>query len=792
MKKLRFIIRHFLTQKLSTSFVLISFSVAFSCCILVYLFVSDEFAYDRFNANYDRIYRLTLSSKDKSAINSNFPGVFYDRIKNISGIEKVARLQTFSGKRYISINNTTYEETGFLFGDPEILEILKFDFLLGNPQEALSKPFSVIISRSIAEKYFGSVNALGKTINEDYHDFTVTGVIDDLPKQSHLPIKFLASVSSYETLNSRLLTTWYMSAFSYYFLLPEGAGTKRIETELADSFAEGNGVAADKRDFDCTLQPLRDIHLKAGNVRWDNAIKGDIKIVLGFIVIALLISGIAVANYINVLTADYRRKVRETGIRRVNGASKRAIIADQLAESLTIFLLSMIIADLLSYFLLPVVNDLCEKSLSINLSVLALNLVLIFLSTIVTVIYPLVFMHSFEVSDALKNKIRTTDSHRQNWVRGSLITFQLAAATILIIATIVVNRQLQLLLSTKVGFDKENVLLVDNPYSPDMDKRYEIFREKLLALPMVRSVGVTQNAPCGFINNYSNVWLPGNENQKVLLGQITVDHSFLNTIGAKFIAGRNFSNDFPSDTLSGMVLNKSAVQALNLAEPVGKMIVVQNNAPTPGNELEVIGVIDDMQYFTLHESAKPVMYYVRNWGRSCITIKLGKGDYSETILMIKGLWKEVAPDWPFDFQFMDERISTNYRSEINAGKIISCLSGIAIFLSILGILGTIIFSIQQRTKEIGIRKVNGARVTEVVVMLNTDLVKWALTSVLIATPVSYLAMNKWLGNFAYKATLSWWIFALAGLLILIIALITASWQSLRAATRNPVEALRYE
>ncbi len=242
----------------------------------------------------------------------------------------------------------------------------------------------------------------------------------------------------------------------------------------------------------------------------------------------------------------------------------------------------------------------------------------------------------------------------------------------------------------------------------------------------------------------------------------------------------------------GIVINESAVKALNLTNPVGQKVVVQNNAHTPNNEMEIIGVVEDMQYFTLKEASKPVMYFIRDWGKHNIVIRLGEGNYQAALQQIKNSWDEVEPGLPFTYQFMDDRISSNYASEINTAQIITILSGIAVFLSVLGILGMIVFTIQQRIKEIGIRKVNGARIIEILTMLNKDFIKWVTIAFIIATPIAYFAMSKWLENFAYKTNLSWWIFALAGVLALGIALLTVSWQSWRAATRNPVEALRYE
>jgi putative ABC transport system permease protein len=356
----------------------------------------------------------------------------------------------------------------------------------------------------------------------------------------------------------------------------------------------------------------------------------------------------------------------------------------------------------------------------------------------------------------------------------------------------VINNQLQLVMKIKTGFDKENTLVVYNPYSEGMNQRYDLFRQKLSNLPGIKSIGVAQNGPANYINNFSPAWLPNQNEQKTDIGQITVDHDFLHTVGANFVAGRDFDIKVSADKTTGVIINQSAVNALKLTDPIGKRIVVQNNAYTPNNELEVIGVIEDIQYFTLREAAKPVMYYIRDWGKYEIAIKLGSSNYSATLKQIEAIWKDIAPQWPFSYQFMDERISLNYKSEINTVKIITGLSGISIFLSILGILGMILFTIQQRTKEIGIRKVNGAKVSEVMVMLNKDFVKWVFVAFLIATPVAWYTMHKWLESFAYKTEMSWWIFALAGLLALGIALLTVSWQSWRAATRNPVEALRYE
>jgi putative ABC transport system permease protein len=795
MNRLKKIFRQLFNQKLTSSFVLISFTIAFSCCIMVYLFVKDEWMYDRYNTRFDDIYRLNIQEKDQNYISCNFPGVFYDKLNTVPGIEKYARFQTYMGERLISIDQKTFSETSFLFADPEIIDILQFDFLMGNPKEVLNEPFGLVISQTIAQKYFGSDNPIGKTIGLDNYNFTITGVVKDLPKQSHFNMNFLAPISSYQLMNNNMLTKWYISAFNYYLLIPKTANKKEIGIQIADLYAEGNGIEKDKREFDMYIEPLTNIHLRSIGTRWDNALKGDIKVVKSLVIIALLILGIAIANYMNVLTADYRRKAKKIGIQRVNGASGLTIITNQVFETLIFLSFAFIFAIFITRLFLPIVNNLSGKTLSISLSLLVPSAVLLIVSIVLSVIYPITFLNSINPGDALKNQVNLLKIKEQNkhqGVRGALITFQLVIAILLISSTLVINKQLKLVMDLKTGFDKENTLIINNPYTEGMNERYNLFREKLCQIPGVKNVGVAQNAPAGYINNFSPAWLPDHQEQRADLGQISVDPYFLETIGARFTMGRNFDHSVSTDKSTGLIINQSAVKALNLTDPIGKKIVVQNNAEAPNNELEVIGIIEDMQYFTLRESSKPVMYYMRDWGKSQIAIRFAGGDYSSTLKQVEAIWKELAPQYPISYQFMDERISLNYKNDMNTAKIITGLSVISIFLSILGILGVILFTIQQRTKEIGIRKVNGAKVTEILAMLNTDFVKWVFIAFIMATPIAWYAMRQWLQSFAYKTELSWWIFSLAGLLILGIAILTVSFQSWKAATHNPVEALRYE
>ncbi len=770
--------------------------MAFCCSIIVYLFVTDELAFDKYNENFQRIHRLNVKANDGSITTCSFPGVYKDKLLSVPGVSNYARLQIGSDERYISINKEPYIVTDLLFGDPEILKIFDFEFIAGDSDNALAAPLSIILTESMAKKYFANEKVVGNIIHLDSQDFTITGVVKDMPRQSHFSMNFLASVSSYKVLNNNLLTKWYMTAFNYYFLIPENVNRTEAEKQLADIYAEGQGIEEKDRKFRMYLEPLGDIHLKSVGTRWDNAKKGDLKIVIGLIIIVLLVLGIAITNYINNLTAEYRKKIKENGIRKINGASGVILAVEQGAETLILLFFSLGISVGLSYLILPVVNGLVDKLMTINLSIIGFLSILLLASTLISAIYPIFFFNSFKPSDAIKNQLNILGlkgKKQQQNIRGSFVIFQLGIATFLIIATIVINNQLQLVLSSKTGFDKENTIVVVNPYSRDMNRTYELFKEEISKIPMVKAVGVTQNAPAGYINNYSPARLSDQDkNESQNIAQITVDHDFLEAVGARFVEGRNFDKEFVLDKKDKIVVNQSLVKLFDLSNPVGKKLAGINNSYTANGELEIIGVVEDMQYFTLKESAKPIMYYIRDWGKHNIVVRLEKGDYSQTIAKIKSVWNEIAPEYPFSMQFMDERINANYKEEINTARFVGVLSGLAIFLSVLGILGLIVFTIQRRTKEIGIRKVNGAKISEILAMLNKDFIKWVVVAFVIATPIAYYAMNKWLENFAYKTSLSWWIFALAGLLALGIALLTVSWQSWRAAARNPVEALRYE
>ncbi|WP_163322787.1 ABC transporter permease [Draconibacterium mangrovi] len=797
MSKLKILFRNLLRRKLSTTFTIASFIIAFCCAVLVYLYATDEFAFDKYNSKFGQIYRLNVKSTDGTGtVNCSFPGVFSDNLGPVSGIGNYARLQIGSDERYISVNNEPFVETDILYGDPDVLKIFDFQFLAGNPDNALEAPLNMIVTESMAKKYFGNENAKGKFIHLDNHDFTITGIVKDLPPQSHFKMNMLVSVSSYKVLNSNLLTKWYMTAFNYYFMIPDNSNIGGIEKQLADIFATGHEIANNDRKFEMYLEPLGDIHLQSVGTRWDNAIKGDYKVVIGLIVIAFLILGIAITNYINNLTATYRKKIKETGIRKINGASRFKLALEQVMETFILLAVSLLGAIVLTMFVLPYINALVGKSISFNFSLVVFLAILLLATILFSTVYPILFFNSFNPSDAIKTQggiLKRKNKKQQQRIRGSFVIFQLGIASVLIVASIVINNQLQLMLNAKIGFDKENVLIITNPYSENMQQRYVRFKSEVSKIPLVNTIGVTQNAPAGYVNNYSPGRLPGQDkSESQNIAQIVIDHDFLKAVGARFTEGRNFDVNRESDKKDKIIINQSAVKLFGLQNPVGQKLAGINNAFTPDGELEIIGIIDDMQYFTLRETSKPIMYFIRDWGYSNIIVRLNKGDYSQAITNIKNVWNQIAPEYPFSMQFMDDRISANYKSEINTAKIITTLSGIAIFLSVLGIFGMISFTIQNRTKEIGIRKVNGAKVSEILSMLNKDFIKWVAIAFMIATPVAYYAMNKWLENFAYKTNLSWWIFALSGVLALGIALLTVSWQSWRAATRNPVEALRYE
>jgi putative ABC transport system permease protein len=700
----------------------------------------------------------------------------------------------------ISFGDKSWVDGKFIFADPEIFAIFSFPFVAGDPQEALISPFSLVLTESAAEKYFGDQDAIGAILKVDnQYDFRVTGVIKDLPDHSHFRCNFLASFSSYKNVNSYMLENWEASGTYQYVLLPEQYDKEVLEAKFP-AFLEKHRGPEFAAAVKLQLEPLTAIHLHSGKTRWDIATKGDIAYVYGFSAIALLVLLLACFNFMNLTTARSSLRVKEVGMRKVLGANRKELIVQFLGESFAFAGLGILFAVALVELALPLFNQLSGKALQADYRsnpplILGMAGIMI-LVTILAGSYPASFISRYGPLAILKGTM-TPDMlislNRTNLnlrFRQLLVVLQFSVSIALMSCTLLIQQQLYFIRDAKLGFDKESTVVITNPWNDKMGQRYENFKNVILQNPQIRMASAADDVPPGNINNYTDaraIHQPENETKH--FGLVAVDYEYLPTLGAEFIAGRNFSREYATDESNAVIVNESAVKELNPDSPVGMQLIGINNTSGPQT---IIGVVKDMHYKSMHEAVEPAIFYAKPWHTAYIVVNIGTGNPTSILSYLQNQWGKIAPEWPFQYYFMDQEVDRLYRTEQRMATVIRLFTSLAIFVSALGLFGLITLATATRTKEIGIRKVLGASVSNLLSLLSKDFVKLVLLANLIAWPIAWYAMNRWLQDFAYRIDIGWWVFALAGGLALIIALLTVSAQAIKAALANPVEALRYE
>ena len=654
----------------------------------------------------------------------------------------------------------------------------------------MNAPMSAVITESFAKELFGNAPAVGKTfLMENKHTFTITAIMKDFPEQSHIQSDMVVSFNSMKNVHPYGYKSWNVTNTNIYFSLKEKTDIKSLETKIATIYKD----ARPDYDGDPTfmLQPLERIYLHSSDVRWDAIKKGDAEVVTGLSIVALLILIIACFNYMNLTTANYTKEADNISVSKTLGATRKHLVWKYFSETILMTFIAIWIAIILSEILMPAFNNFTEKNLHISLlqnKSLALSLSGIFILTVLLGgTYPAFFLTSFKPLN-LRKKVSffsTSSSGHSLW-RKSFVIAQYMIAIVLIISTFIIYKQIQLITKEKTGFDKEQVITVKNPWDQEMTNRYNIFIDKIRKNPNILHAAGSFNVPGERINNQGMLYIE--EENKLQAGNNIVSPEFFSVLNATFLDGRNFKKELASDS-SAVIVNERAVKSLGLEDPVGKEIYYTSYEKRP---LKIIGVIKNIQYASLHEKTLPLVYLLDPHMKLNIVAKIQQGKTSETLAFLKKQWEEVSQKWPFEYEFIDEKIDNVYKTELKTIALIRIFTLLSIFLSCLGIFGFAGFSIKKRTKEIGIRKVNGATVLNILTLLNKDFIKWVLMSFLIACPIAYFVMNKWLQNYAYKTEMNWWVFVLGGALTIIIAILTVSWQSWRAARQNPVDSLKYE
>lgn len=789
--------RNLWKNKLFSFINIIGLAVGIACCILIYLYVQNEVSYDKYNEKADRIYRLTSVAFQKNKTDLFVPT---SRImskamqENFPEVLKIVRFNRTS--RTISYKDKKFYDIKLLYSDSTLFDIFTFPFIAGNPQKALVAPYSIVLTESTAKKCFGSEPPLGKMLAfSDSLTLMVTGVMKDIPQNSHINFECIVSGSTMADLGKsdphyleNNEQNWFNCNTYSYILIDKNVDPKVLETK-ANKMMEKE-MATFKKDmgmwFNIYLQPLTDIHLHSKlEADYSPNTNSDIMYVYIFSGTAILILLIACCNFINLSTARSLNRSKEIGLRKVIGANRIQLITQFLGESLLFCFIASILSIILVLLLIPVFNSFIGTTLSLNLTVLWIYIGIILVVGVLAGFYPAMLMSSFAPIRSLKGKV--IHSFADVFFRKGLVVFQFTVAIILIIGTTLVLNQLDFIQNQKIGINKDQVLNIE--LRPADAKKYDL---------IIKELSANSNVINASVSNFSFKQMPNitlvpegiASNEVTACNVFSADENFLRTMKIELAAGRDFSKDFPTDVNEAFIVNEAAVKEFGWKNP--KNAVGKKVEWGMGKNGKIIGVVKDFNYKSLHENVEPVLMHIFQPWFNTISLRLKTQDLKATMNQIENTWKNTAVNSPFKYTFLEDDFNTLYRSEVNMRSVLSVFTFLSILVACLGLFGLAAFTIKQRFKEIGIRKVLGSSVPNIVQLLSKDFLKLVVVSIIIASPVAWFATNKWLQDFAYKVEISWWIFLFAGILALLIAYITVAFQAIKAAIANPIKSLRTE
>lgn len=694
--------------------------------------------------------------------------------ENFPEITQAARLlQVGFSLRY---EDMAFNEDGLL-ADPSFINMFSLDFVKGDPKTAFSKLEGIAISETLAKKYFRDEDPIGKVFKILEKDFAVTGVFRDIPENSHLHFNYIFAFELVKKFGWDDLTNWGSNGYYTYVLLRDDASSEAVSTKIKDVIKKN---LEPETTTEIYLQPLTRIHLHSKYTA-DIGGHGDIQYIYIFSVIGVFVLLIACINFMNLSTARSAKRSKEVGMRKVIGAQRMQLVRQFLAESIVLSFLALAIALVMVQLLLSAFNDVSGKHLyfyPFSINIASILILVTVITGVVAGSYPALFLSSFKPVKVLKGTLRTGKS--AILFRKVLVVTQFCISIMLITGTLVVYNQLDFIQHKKLGFQKENVLTF-TAYT--LRDRYEDFRNELLANKNIAGVTIaSQNLT--YVGNSSSSfdWEGRDPGKEILLHQMSIDHDFIKTFNIELLDGRNFSRDMASDS-SAVIVNEEALRQMDLNDPINKRW---------GTNGKIIGVVRDFHFKSVHEKIEPLVLFVNPDAYNVMYIKINSTNTKEALAWIENTYKKFAPGNPFEYTFLDDDFDKLYRAEQRTGEIFNYFACIAIFISCLGLFGLVMFSTEQRRKEIGVRKVHGASVRNVVSLISADFVKLILISNIIAIPIAWYFMNKWLDSFAYKISIHWITFFIAGAGSIVIAWLTMTYQSIKAASANPVDSLRNE
>jgi ABC-type antimicrobial peptide transport system permease subunit len=773
--------------------------------ILIMIYVRYEFSYDRFHKNADQIYRVL--SKNKRARSGSLwwnatPGVLKSiLLDEFPEVENASRLclwrSIISLRGFFSANEVQHLTTRVYMVDPEFLEIFSFPLAAGNPDTALDDPFSILITQEMAEKFFGRENPVGKKITADNaYDYKITGVLKNIPQNSHVKYDFLISFSTLYAFpegKEGHIDRWGSQNYVTYIQLAKGVDPKDVEEQFPAMIKKHRGEKFENHFY---LNPMTDIHLHS-NINLDLDTNNDIRFIYLLSAIAIIIMFIACCNYMNLSTARSSLRFKEVGVRKVVGAGRRHLIRQFLGESLLFTFLGLLFSLLLVIILLPAFSRFVERDMHFSLlsgsgPLIALILGITLLAGILAGSYPAFFLSSFRPVNVIKGAFKA-GSKKPFHIRNFLVVLQFAISIGLIVCTAVIYNQLNFIKNKDLGFRKDHIVTV-RIQDQNLRQNHEPLMQELHQQAKILDVTVSDDLPSAIRGGGSAQWEGKPEDVHPSFYNAFVGYNFLDFFGIKLVSGRNFSREFPTDK-NAYILNERAVKTMGLENPLGKRFRMWKDEGT------IIGIVEDFHFYPLQLNIDPVVLsltykgdddYLLKYGTvNYFSIKINSDDIPGSLSVVESVYKRFT-EYPFSYTFLDERIDRMYSSEQKLGKTLIFFSLVAVFIACLGLFGLASFTAEQKTKEIGIRRILGASVPTMVVMLVRLFLRWLLLSSLIAWPVAYLIMTRWMQNFAYRAEMKVWIYAAAPALVALIALLTVGFQSFKAAVANPADCLRYE
>lgn len=815
--------RNLIRQKFYTLLNLTGLSVGLAACSLIVLYIQDELSYDSFHTKQDRIYRIDQTNiwSDYSAyLSATGPNVAQALLQEFPEIESVVRIHTVGTWLVSNENNSEkpiiFEEDNIFGVDSTFFDLFSFEMISGNPKEALKQPNSLVLTQETARRYFGQVNPIGKSLSLEKGDqrqtFQVTGIIKDIPSNSQMQFSMLGSLHSFPGVKQREWS-WIWTTFVHYVLLKEGTNVNAFEARLKSlprkyanpslkrlfGYDINQFEAESGKKWQMYLLPLRKIYLQASNRGNRLGSGGDIQNIYMFGIVAVLVLALSCINFMNLATARSAHRAKEVGIRKVLGSYRQSLIMQFLLESSVFIFLSAIVGLLICDLFLPYFNQLAQKELNLY-SMLQPNflgalLIIILAMGVLAGAYPAFYLTSFQPRVVLKGKFV---SGRQSKIfRNVLVVFQFAISIALIISTLLVYQQLNYVQAKKIGYDKEHLLLIPNVERLSVD--IETFKNELAQINGISQTSMANSIPAqAFNQDYFST--SDNPDVDFPLEIMAVDEDYLTTLGLELVAGRNFSKKYATD-IQAVILNETAVRELgwNPENALGKSIKYYEN-----QEFKVIGILKDFNFASLQVNIAPCGIFLHDTSsqvylgtRKNLTLRLdaqaeGGQSLSQLIQKLEEKWAKFAPSVPFNYAFYEDRYNRAFQSEQQVGQVMSIFASLAIFIACLGLYGLASFTIEQRRKEIGIRKVMGARIQDIIRLLSKEYVRLVFIAFVLSAPLAYYLIQQWLQDFPYRTPISSLLFVTVGLGIALLAWSTVAYQSIQAARQNPIDSLRNE